>query len=707
LADDKREDDLEGWLEEFRPGPSERALYQAASARAGLEMAHWARQTLNNVARSILDDERAPSGAAADGPEFAAVFQGTPLPLLLLAPDGPRFTILAVNDAYLRATMSERKQLLGRSALDAIGHGTGDGAEGWAAALRDSLARVVALRRPDSMGVRKLELERPDERGGGVEERHLSRINVPVIGAAGQVLYVLHRVQDISDLVFLEHTEKTQQGLIASFRALASERQQEIVRRAREASLARELLQQTFEVSGADLPAVSREVAARGGDLNAAIEDLRAREQVQHFLSDATASLAESLELRETLARVARLPVPVFADWCLLDLFDEHGQLRRADVAHAEPADAPLAAEVLGYPVQAGPGAARGDGSSLPAGAPVLIEASPDDVGRAGASDDHHQALVKAVGGRSLISVALRARSRTLGFLTFVTGRSGRLYRQADVSIAEDIGRRCALAIENARLFEEARGALRVRDDFLSVASHALRTPLTPLQLQVSSLERRFREFVKIGKESWLEDRLTTIKRQTDRLERLVEELGEMSHIVEATVSLWPEPLVLAEVVDQVVAHFDAEERVAAERCPITAEVPGAIVGRWDRARLGQVLASLLSNAQRHSPGKPIALTASLVEGAVIIAVADSRSDVGPRDHQRAFGGLDSGVPLPNYGGLGLGLFVTRQIVDAMGGTVEVSSGPHAGATFTLRLPLDAPVPGSLNDAQAAAAAIH
>jgi signal transduction histidine kinase/PAS domain-containing protein len=590
VSDERTTDPGAGWLEEFRPSPSEHAHYAGAARRNGLEIAHWARQTLNRAARSILDLE--PAEESAGGLNFEEVFQAAPSPMLLLGADDPSYTVLAANDAYLRATMTRREAILGRGVF-AAGH---DSDRAALRLLRGSLERVIHYRRSDT--VRKDDGPLP-----------WGSVNTPLLDGSGRVTGIIHRLDDLAEL--------------------------------------------------------------------------RAREELQRFLADSTALLAESLDLRETLGRVARLSIPVFADWCILDLFGTNRRIERTAVAHADPADAALAQLVRNYRADLYANPHYPATRVLLHGAPVLIESLEPHLARAVSHDDQHLEMIEAAAVRSVICVALAAQGRTLGFLTFLTTRSGRTYSARDVEVAQDIARRCALAIENARLFEEARSALRVRDDFLSVASHELRTPLTPLQLQIDALERRFADFVKSGKEAWLEERLGSIRRQTDRLEHLVEELREMSHIVEGSVHLQPEPLDLASLIRAAVQRF-RDDNPGEE---IALELSDELVGRWDRERLGQVLANLLSNAHRHGGGRRIGLRAWREGGEVVVAVSDQRPGLAPRDHRRFAGGGERELG-HNYGGLGVALFVTRQILDAMGGTIEASSsGP--GATFTVRLPID------------------
>ena len=159
---------------------------------------------------------------------------------------------------------------------------------------------------------------------------------------------------------------------------------------------------------------------------------------------------------------------------------------------------------------------------------------------------------MQAIGACSAISVGLVTHGQTLGIITFICARSGRHYDQADLVTAQDLARRCAMALNNARLFEQTRAAVAAREDFISVASHELKTPLTPLQLHLNTLQRRIGEFTKEGKEEWLQKRLRSLHRQSERLNHLVEELLDVSRIVAGRLRLEPESVDLAAVVQAV-----------------------------------------------------------------------------------------------------------------------------------------------------------
>jgi PAS domain S-box-containing protein len=190
-----------------------------------------------------------------------------------------------------------------------------------------------------------------------------------------------------------------------------------------------------------------------------------AREQ-QAFLAEASAVLSSSLDYRATLSAVARLAVPRLADWCGVDVVDESGRLRRVAVAHVDPARVDevwdMSRRYVELPDDPMPQAIR-------SGRPLLLPQIPQSLIRQFARDAGHLARLQALGLHSLLIVPLRARERTLGAIIFVTAESGREYTPADLRLAEDLGRRAAMAVDNARLFGDAEAALRARSESLAL----------------------------------------------------------------------------------------------------------------------------------------------------------------------------------------------------------------------------------------------
>jgi signal transduction histidine kinase len=229
--------------------------------------------------------------------------------------------------------------------------------------------------------------------------------------------------------------------------------------------------------------------------------------------------------------------------------------------------------------------------------------------------------------------------------------------------------------------------AVRVREDFLSIAGHELKTPLTSVMLYRDAIDKAL-QADKPSDDPRLTARWQALGRQIDRLRGLVDQLLDVSRITAGRMTLAPEAIDLGALVHEVVGRFTPP---AGEAAAVDVNVAGAIDGVWDRLRLEQILTNLLSNAVKYGAGRPISVEVGVTGGGddaqVWIAVRDQGIGMSSEDLGRVFGRFERAVSERNYGGLGLGLWIVRQVVEAMGGTVSAESQPDRGSTFTVRLP--------------------
>ncbi len=245
-----------------------------------------------------------------------------------------------------------------------------------------------------------------------------------------------------------------------------------------------------------------------------------------------------------------------------------------------------------------------------------------------------------------------------------------------------------AASAEQCRLTHEAQAAVRVRDEFLSVAAHELRTPLTSLKLQLQLLYRQLRQPGPPDR-TRMERGMDSCERQATRLSQLVDSLLDVSRLSTGRLELHLEPLELGEVTRELVHRFETEARAAGVE--VTVDSPQPVHGRWDRLRLEQVLTNLVSNALKYGRGAPVDVRVRGDEAQAVLEVMDRGIGIAPEDARRIFGRFERAVSSRHYGGLGLGLFITHQLVEALGGEISVDSRPGEGSTFTVLLPLTGP----------------
>jgi signal transduction histidine kinase len=240
------------------------------------------------------------------------------------------------------------------------------------------------------------------------------------------------------------------------------------------------------------------------------------------------------------------------------------------------------------------------------------------------------------------------------------------------------------------RARDEVHRLLHLRDEFISVASHELRTPLTPMCIQTQMLTRAMSTSPETVKTEKIQRYLEMCNRQLETLVRLIETLLDVSRIQLGSFSLRTEPGVdLGEVARDGVSRYRAQWEAAC--APVTLRADSRPpCGRWDRLRLEQVFGNLLSNAIKYGGGHPIEVAVSRNGHTAKLAVTDHGIGISAEDQARLFNRFERAVSIESFGGLGLGLYITRQIVVAHGGTIRVESQPGAGATFVVELPLEA-----------------
>lgn len=239
-----------------------------------------------------------------------------------------------------------------------------------------------------------------------------------------------------------------------------------------------------------------------------------------------------------------------------------------------------------------------------------------------------------------------------------------------------------ALEVREASLAE----SLRVRDEFLAVASHELKTPLTPLRLHLDSIRKSAHGAGPDLTVPKLGSKLEVIGRQVNRLETLVNSLLDVARLASQRLELTCEDTDLAEVVRDVAAQFAVESKD--KRCSLELDLPAHVVGRWDRPSLEQIATHLIRNAIKFGAGAPVTVAVDAGNDWARLVVRDRGIGIAPEDQARIFGRFERAASTDHYGGLGLGLWIVRQVIDALGGAVTIESGVGEGSAFTVKLPL-------------------
>ncbi|HEX8162400.1 MAG TPA: PAS domain S-box protein [Pyrinomonadaceae bacterium] len=414
------------------------------------------------------------------------------------------------------------------------------------------------------------------------------------------------------------------------------------------------------------------------------IDDRRRAEDAQRFLAEASEVLVSSLDYEMTLKRIAELVVPRLADWCAVDMVTDERTLRRLAVAHEDPAKIELAAEVeRRYPQTLAD--REGVAKVIRTGEPEMYPNIPDELTALIARDAEHLKILRELGLRSAMIVPLIVQGRARGAITFVSAESGRHYAAGDLAFAQDLARRAALAVENARLYKEAQEVNRLKDEFLATLSHELRTPLTAVLgwtrlLGTGQLDEATRARA-----------LETIERNALSQVQLIDDILDVSRVIRGKLRLNVRSTDLVPVIEAAVDSV----RPAAEAKGIRLQVildrqSGPISG--DPDRLQQVVWNLLSNAIKFTPKEGrVQVVLARVNSHLEVTVSDTGQGIPEEFLPYVFDRFRQADPTTTrtHGGLGLGLAIVRHLVELHGGSVKAeSAGAGQGATFRVSLPL-------------------
>jgi PAS domain S-box-containing protein len=398
-------------------------------------------------------------------------------------------------------------------------------------------------------------------------------------------------------------------------------------------------------------------------------------EERQAFLARTGAVLSSSLDFEATLSSLARLCVPTLGDWCAIDVLEDH-RLQRVAVVHSDPERVEYARRLQEkYPqVEADENTMR----VIDKGESLLFREIPEELLVAGALNDEHLELVRGLGLSSAIVVPLRARGRTLGVLTLVQAESGRHYDETGLKLAEELGYRAGLAVDNSRLYsesqraqEELRVANEAKDEFLGLVSHELRTPITTIYGGARLLRTRSDTLDARSKDGVLED----IETEAERLHRIVEDLLVLARL-ELGEEISTEPVLVQRIAVRAANALIKLRPSRQVRVEDGDRIPAA---RASAVYVEQILRNLVNNADKYSPpDKPIDISIRAQGDSVLASVNDRGPGLPPEEIDRIFERFyRASATAKKTGGAGIGLTVCRRLVEAQHG--EIGAEPREG----------------------------
>jgi signal transduction histidine kinase/PAS domain-containing protein len=407
------------------------------------------------------------------------------------------------------------------------------------------------------------------------------------------------------------------------------------------------------------------------------------------FLAEASGVLGAALDYEGNLAAAARLAVPFLCDFCMVDVVDRDGMLRRLAHAHADPEGEAILGRTVAYYARATtPGGPLMD--AVLQEEPRVVEVTEEWMAAAARSPEHLEDM-RRLGFRWLMLVPLRARGARFGVMTFCSAGSGRRYGADDLVLAQELARRAASAVDNARLYEEAQEANRAKAGFLATMSHELRTPLNAILGYADLLDLEVAGPLADAQRK----QLGRIQAGGRHLLQLIEEILTFSRIEAGREEVHWAPADVGEIAREAAALV--EPLAAAKRLGFSVRVgDGAGEAETDPGKVRQILLNLLSNAVKFTDAGEVALEAEADGGGWTVRVRDTGIGIEREHAERIFDPFSQVEQSPSrrVEGTGLGLTVSRQLARLLGGDVEMESVPGVGSTFTVRLPNRAAAPG-------------
>jgi PAS domain S-box-containing protein len=424
------------------------------------------------------------------------------------------------------------------------------------------------------------------------------------------------------------------------------------------------------------------ETALPGGEAfyTGVVRDISVRKEAEaarDFLAAAGHLLAQPLDAPSTLHTLAELAVSRLCDFCIVDVLAPDGALRRVEVLAGSEALQEALRRTLPFP----PGPGSPLRRPLQTGEPESVEVTGAWLD-AVAHGPEHRAALEALGPRSVALVPLVARGRTLGLLLLASRTPERMARPGVLDVAVGMADTAAIALDNARLLEQAQEAARTREEVVAVVSHDLRNPLQAVTLAATMLLKR-----PDADERTLRS-ASRILSAADRALGMIRDLLDFHQARGGLLALERRAVDLGALAERVAD----EVRMAHPERPLTVRAQGDCVGHFDEGRLSQVVANLVGNAVQHgAPRTPVDVSVT-GDGAQVRLEVHNEGPAIPAEllphlfepYRRGRAGERRGA---DGGSLGLGLYITREIVRTHGGTLSVASSPSEGTTFTALLP--------------------
>lgn len=398
----------------------------------------------------------------------------------------------------------------------------------------------------------------------------------------------------------------------------------------------------------------------------------------QQFLAEVKTILLSTLDYDQMIEQLASAAVPFLADGCMIDL-EEGGAVKRIFCKHIDPKiEANLISVQHTYPSVTAL-------KTIQEGKIIHIPKVTEELLRLYSSNEEHFEKLKELSPTSFISVPMRIRGNVIGALRFFTSSIRAPLDELAVTTALELGRSAAVAIDNASLYKNAQSAIQIRDEFISIASHELRTPMTSLTLQAKILTNIVSE-LQTPDADLAKKVLQKTSGQLNRLARLVDDMLDITRISTGKLTIIKRTVDLSKVIQETLDKL--HEHLESLGIEHSFNFEGPMLVDCDPNRIEQVVTNLLTNAIRYGKRNPIEVSLTNDASSAFIKVKDDGQGIGKEDLMRIFDRYERAASNTENQGLGLGLYINREIVREHGGEISVASELNRGSTFTVVLPL-------------------
>lgn len=402
------------------------------------------------------------------------------------------------------------------------------------------------------------------------------------------------------------------------------------------------------------------------------------------FMTQVKSHLMTSIEYEKVIARIAEASIPFLADGCMFDIV-EGNEIKRITMKHRDPIKQAFMNELqVKYPPTID--SPQPTSRCIRTGQPEFLKIIDPEIIKNNTFDNKHFELITSIDIQSHISVPLIIRGRVIGALNLFVGKNRPAFDDRDFAVFQELARHASLAVDNARLYRDSKNAIQLRDDFISIASHELRTPITSLNLQLEVLTNIVEELPQDLESAKLMHKFFgNTKTQLKRLTRLVDDMLDISRISTGKLSLNLKNVYMNQLILDLLDRFKDQLLTQNVETKFFHEEDVTLV--CDPERMDQVITNFMTNAIRYGGKTPIHVHLEHCENFVTIKVKDHGRGISKNDQERIFKRFERAHTEDDVNGLGLGLYINQQIIEEHKGKILLESEPGKGSTFIVQIP--------------------